>query len=55
MPRLSDCGGWSALGWEATVVTGCTFIGLFVGTYVGTTVGISFYRRHHSSKTTTAT
>ena len=51
---LSDCGGWSALGWGVTVVAGCTFIGLFVATYVGTTVGISFYRRHQSSKSTTA-
>lgn len=54
MPPLSDCGGWTALGWEATVVSGCTFIGLFIGTFVGTTIGIRSYRRHQNSKPTTA-
>jgi hypothetical protein len=51
---INDCGGWVALGWEITVVAGCTFIGLFIGTFVGTMVGIGFYRRHQNSKPTTA-
>jgi hypothetical protein len=51
---INDCGGWTALGWEITIVAGCIFIGLFIGTFVGTTVGISFYRRNQNSKPTTA-